>query len=136
VMAIAARDSRIRIAEPLSREAVPEALAGFDILAIPSQWLETGPIVALEAQAMGIPVLGSNLGGIAELVRHGIDGWLVPAKDVQAWAEAIATLAKDTDLLAFLRKGIQPVRTMDTVASEMVGLYKEILAINKKHFSY
>ncbi|MEH2207748.1 MAG: glycosyltransferase [Nostoc sp.] len=134
VMAIAARDRRIRIAEPLSREAVPDALAGFDILAIPSQWLETGPIVALEAQAMGIPVLGSNLGGIAELVRHGIDGWLVPAKDVQAWAEAIATLAKDADLLAKLRQGIQPVRTMDTVASEMLALYHEILKIPQKNF--
>jgi glycosyltransferase involved in cell wall biosynthesis len=136
VLSIAACDSRIRIAEPLSRQAVPEALASFDLLAVPSQWLETGPLVVLEAQAVGTPVIGSNLGGIAELVRHGVDGWLVPAKDVQAWTDAIATLAKDTDLVARLRKGIQPVRTMDTVASEMVELYKEILAINKKHFSY
>lgn len=135
VLSIAACDSRIRIAEPLSREAVPEALASFDLLAVPSQWLETGPLVVLEAQAVGTPVIGSNLGGIAELVRHGVDGWLVPAKDVQAWTDAIATLAKDSDLVTRLRKGIQPVRTMDTVASEMVGLYKEVLATPKKHFS-
>lgn len=134
VLAIAARDSRIRIAEPLSRQAVPDALASFDLLAVPSQWLETGPIVVLEAQAMGVPVLGSNLGGIAELVRHGIDGWLVPAKDVEAWTEAIATLAKNADLLAKLRQGIQLVRTMDTVASEMLTLYHEILKTSQKNF--
>ncbi len=83
---------------------------------------------------MGVPVIGSNLGGIAELVRHGIDGWLVPAKDVQAWTEAIATLAKDADLLAKLRQGIQPVRTMDTVASEMLTLYHEISKTSQKNF--
>ena len=134
VLEIATRDSRIRIAEPLSRSSVPEALASFDLLAVPSQWLETGPLVVLEAQAVGTPVIGSNLGGIAELVRHGVDGWLVPAKDVQAWTDAIATLAKDADLLAKLRQGIQPVRTMDTVASEMSALYHEILKIPQKNF--
>ncbi|MCM0589420.1 MAG: glycosyltransferase [Gloeotrichia echinulata CP02] len=135
VLALAAGDRRIRIAEPLSRQAVPEALASFDILAVPSQCLETGPLVVLEAQAVGKPVLGSNLGGIAELVRHGVDGWLVPANDIQAWTEAIAILAKDADLLAKLRKGIRPVRTMDTVALEMLDLYKEILATSKQQLS-
>ena len=135
VLEIAVLDSRIKVAEPLSRPAVPEALASFDLLAVPSQWFENAPLVILEAQAVGTPVIGSNLGGIAELVRHGVDGWLVPAKDVQAWTDAIATLAKDTDLVTRLRKGIQPVRTMDTVASEMVGLYKEVLATPQKHFS-
>ncbi|WP_026734390.1 glycosyltransferase [Fischerella sp. PCC 9605] len=128
VLALAACDSRIRIAEPLSRQAISEALANFDLLAVPSQWLETGPLVVLEAQAVGTPVLGANLGGIAELVRHGVDGWLVPAKDIKAWTEAIATLAKDRNLLARLRQGIGLVRTMSVVASEMAMLYKEILA--------
>ncbi len=132
VVEIAARDSRIKVAEPLSRQAVPEALANFDLLAVPSQWLETGPLVVLEAQAVGTPVLGSNLGGIAELVRHGVDGWLVSANDVQAWTSAIANLATNADLLAKLRQGIGTVRTMDTVALEMLDLYKEILVTAKK----
>ncbi|MCX7597136.1 MAG: glycosyltransferase, partial [Fischerella sp.] len=134
VLALAACDSRIRIAEPLSRQAISEVLANFDLLAVPSQWLETGPLVVLEAQAVGTPVLGANLGGIAELVRHGVDGWLVPAKDTKAWTEAIATLAEDRNLLAKLRQGIGPVRTMSAVASEMAMLYKEILAIPQKQF--
>lgn len=126
VLAIAADDDRIRIAEPLSRSGVREALAGFDLLAVPSQWLETGPLVVLEAQAVGTPVLGSNLGGIAELVRHGVNGWLVPAQDVGEWSDAIANFAQDPDLLTKLRQGIQPVRTMEDVASEMVEIYREI----------
>ena len=127
VLAIAAQDPRIKIRPPLSRKELPTALANFDLLAVPSQWLETGPLVVLEAQAVGTPVLGSNLGGIAELVRHGVDGWLVPAKDIQAWSEAIAILAQDRDLLAKLRQGIQPARTMDTVVMEMLELYRQLL---------
>jgi glycosyltransferase involved in cell wall biosynthesis len=126
VIDMAARDSRIRIAQPLTRQDVPKAVANFDLLAVPSQWMETGPIVVMEAHAVGTPVLGANLGGIAELVRHGVDGWLVPAQDVQAWTEAIATLAQDRNLLAKLRAGIQPARTLDTVAVEMIELYQQI----------
>ncbi|CEJ43607.1 glycosyltransferase [Umezakia ovalisporum] len=126
VLAIAAHDNRIHIAEPLSRQEVQGALAGFDLLAVPSQWLETGPLVVLEAQAVGIPVLGSNLGGIAELVQHGVNGWLVPPQDIQAWSSSIAHFVQNPDLIARLRQGIQPVRTMDNVASEMVQIYREI----------
>jgi glycosyltransferase involved in cell wall biosynthesis len=126
VMAMAAGDRRIKIAETLSRSQVPQAVANFDLLAVPSQWMETGPIVVMEAQAVGTPVLGSNLGGIAELVTHKVDGWLVPASDIPAWTEAIANLAQDRNLLGKLRKGIQPARTMDTVALEMIQMYQEI----------
>lgn len=127
VLAIAGSDPRIRIAEPLARETVPTALANFDLLAVPSQCLETGPLVVLEARAAGTPVLGSNLGGIAELVRHGIDGWLVAPGNVEVWTQALTLLAENPDLLTNLRKGIEPVRTVTRVASEMATLYEEIL---------
>ncbi|HEY9632645.1 MAG TPA: glycosyltransferase [Coleofasciculaceae cyanobacterium] len=126
VLNIAGNDQRIRVAEPLAREAVSSALANFNLLAVPSQWLETGPLVVLEAQAVGTPVLGSNLGGIAELVRHGVDGWLVPSGDVEAWTQSLLHLAENPDLLTRLRKGIQSVRTMSCVASDMAKLYREI----------
>lgn len=127
VLALAAGDYRIKIAEKLSREEVPKALAGFDILAVPSQWLETGPLVVLEAYAVGTPVVGADRGGIAELVHHGIDGWLVPAADVEAWQEAIAHLAFNRDLVAKFSQAIKPVRTMKQVASEMAVIYQEML---------
>ncbi|MEH1883900.1 glycosyltransferase [Nostoc sp.] len=126
VLARAANDPRIRVAEPLSRAAVPDTLASFDVLAVPSQWLETGPLTVLEALSVGTPVLGSNLGGIAELVRHGIDGWLVPAMDVAAWSEAIAYLTRNRNVLDKLRQAIASVRTMKEVALEMANLYQQM----------
>lgn len=127
VLALAALDYRIQVAEKLSRQEVPKALAEFDILAVPSQWLETGPLVVLEAYYVGTPVMGSDRGGIAELVHHGIDGWLVPAADVEAWQEAIAHLALNQDLVAKFSQAIKPVRTMKQVANEMAVIYQKML---------
>ncbi|MBD2522783.1 glycosyltransferase [Nostoc sp. FACHB-133] len=119
-------DPRIRVEKQLTRVELPQALANYDILAVPSQWLETGPIVVLEAHEAGLPVIGSNLGGIAELVKHGIDGWLVTANDTKAWTQALERLATDTNLLNKLRQGIKPVRTVNMQATDLAIIYKNL----------
>jgi len=118
-----AADPRITFLPPIAREEVPIVLAAFDMLVVPSQWQETGPLVVLEAQACGVPVLGSNLGGIAELVTPGVDGHLVDFSDSAAWATAIR--AAVTGTLPCLRKPRTPraVRTMADAAQEMAALY-------------
>ncbi len=123
----AAGDDRIRFLAPLAMDAVPGAMAAYDFIAVPSRLLETGPLVVLEAFAAGVPVLGSKLGGIAELVRDGVDGLLLPVADVKAWAAAIASLARDRRQVASLRAGIRSPRTMATVAQDMIGIYRRLI---------
>ena len=120
VIALAGGDSRIEYSSPESREALAAEYANADLLAVPSQWFETGPLVVLEAKAAGLPVLGSNLGGIAELVRPGVDGWLVPHAEARAWAGHIEDFARGTLQLS---SSVEPLRTMNDVAKEMVGIY-------------
>ncbi len=117
-------ENRVRIMPPLERREVAAALGRFDMLVVPSQWLETGPLVVLEALATGVPVMGSSLGGIREYVEHGRNGWLVRHDDVTAWAEAIRMFAMDRDRLEVLRQGIRLVRRMEDVAAEMANLYR------------
>nr|WP_228035386.1 glycosyltransferase [Oculatella sp. LEGE 06141] len=121
-------DPRIQVAPQLAREEIPLAFSQLDVLAVPSQWLETGPLVVLEAHAHDIPVVGSDLGGIPERVRHEVDGLLVPASNIKAWADALALLAHHPNTLARLRRGIRPVRTVATEAAELKALYQTILA--------
>lgn len=121
VRARAAGDARIRFESTLSREAVPAAIGELDLLAVPSQWLETGPVVALEAFAAGRPVLGSDLGGLQELVVPGVNGRLVPAGDVGAWSRAIA------DMITADPLRIPRPRTTDSVASDMRTLYDAVM---------
>ncbi len=67
---------------------VAEWLAAADVLALPS-WAEGTPNVVLEALASGRPVVASAVGGIPDVVRHGIDGLLVPPRDPAALAAAL-----------------------------------------------
>jgi glycosyltransferase involved in cell wall biosynthesis len=103
-------------------------LAGCDLLCVPSQWMETGPLVVLEAFEAGVPVLGSALGGIAERVRDGVDGRLVAAwRSPAAWTAALSALSTDRATLARLRDGVRRPRDMASVADDMAVLYARLL---------
>jgi glycosyltransferase involved in cell wall biosynthesis len=113
------------------RADVPQLLAAADILCFPS----TVPHFArpvIEASAMGVPVVASDLGGPQELVRHGETGLLVPAHDAAALADALLTLLHDAALrermgqagIAFAREHFDA----DTNTCAVLGLYERLLA--------
>jgi glycosyltransferase involved in cell wall biosynthesis len=124
----AAIDPRIVVSSALPPDAVGEAMRRCDLVVVPSRWLETGPLVVLEAFAAGTPVLGARLGGTAELVSDQVDGLLIPSQEPDSWASAIAKLAVAPNCIDRLRAGIRPPRTMDDVAHEMAALYRTLLA--------
>ena len=67
--------------------------AAMDALAMPSTGPEAFGRVSVEAQACGVPVLVSAIGGIAETIEDGTTGHLVIPSDVDAWADALCELA-------------------------------------------
>jgi glycosyltransferase involved in cell wall biosynthesis len=123
----AQQDPRLTLRTAIAPDAVTGIMADYDLIAVPSRWLETGPLVVLEAFAAGVPVLGANLGGIAELVRDGVDGILVAPDDAAAWAATISRLADDRYVINALRARIAAPRTMNAVADDMAALYARIL---------
>jgi glycosyltransferase involved in cell wall biosynthesis len=131
----AAGDSRITFYPPLSASQVVPVLRAYDAVAIPSQGFETGPMVVLEAFAAGIPVIGSRLGGIEEQVQHEVDGLLVEPASVVAWAEAMRRVSGSPGLLARLRAGVHPPRTMKTAADEIEAVYAGVKSSRRSAFS-
>jgi glycosyltransferase involved in cell wall biosynthesis len=125
--ALAVGDARVQFRPALAAARVVETLAGYDATIVPSQWLETGPLTVLESFAAGVPVIGSDLGGIGELVAHDGDGWLVRHGDSDAWRAALRRIATDRALLERLRAGVRPPRTTDDVARDMVAVYDAIV---------
>lgn len=123
-----AGDKRIEFLGPITRAEVPDFLRKLDVLAVPSNYMETGPLVVLEAQVFGIPVMGADLGGISERIRDGVDGWLLPFEDSGAWAAAMQEIAIDRRQLERRAAGIGRTRTMTDVAADMAELYRDILA--------
>lgn len=85
-------------------ELLPELYQSADLFVIPSVSGEGFGIVAAEALASGIPVVATDGGATGELVRHGSDGLVVPARDSDALAAAIIRLGHDRSLLARMAK--------------------------------
>jgi glycosyltransferase involved in cell wall biosynthesis len=87
----------------LSPDAVRDRMAAAVTLLVPSIIAADGdaeglPSVIAEAMAQACPVIGSDQGGIAEAVRQGCSGLLVPAGDAGALAEAMHRIGQDTAL--------------------------------------
>ena len=123
---LAADDSRITFAPPVVPAEALRILAGYDALCCPSLCLEGGPTVAIEAHAVGTPVIGTRIGGLAELIVDGVNGRLVPPGDWRALAGALETVARGpSETIDRWRRALPPVRTMDEVAEEYLALYAD-----------
>jgi glycosyltransferase involved in cell wall biosynthesis len=121
-------DSRLTLRTAVALDQVISVMADYDLIAVPSRLLETGPLVVLEAFAGGVPVLGADLGGIAELVHNGMDGFLVPADNAVAWAAAIVRLIGNPQLVRDMRAKIKTPRSMDAVVDDMAMVYSAAVA--------
>jgi len=118
-----ARHPGIRFVGRLTREQVWQTLAASDVLVVPSLWYETASLVIQEAFAVGVPVIAADHGALAERVRHQVDGLLVPPGDVAALRRTMQRLVDEPDLLARLRSGIAPVRTIGEYVACLEALY-------------
>lgn len=74
-------------------ENVADAMAACDVVVIPSVWEEAFPYSALEAMSLGRPIIGSDVGGLPEMVSPGVNGLLVPKGDAEALSKALSELA-------------------------------------------
>ena len=81
----------------LTGERLAEAYASSDIFLYPSS-TEGWGATCLEAQSAGLPVVATRSSGIVEVVEHGVGGLLLPAHNVSALADAVATLVGDASL--------------------------------------
>ena len=77
-------DKRIKICGNLPQKKLFQKLQNYDLAVIPSIWMETGPLTLLEAFAIGLPVAGTNIGGIKELLSNQKGCFLLPP-DSLAW---------------------------------------------------
>ena len=117
-------DPRVRFANFVEHREMSGVLAAYDAICCPALCFEGGPTVALEAAAVGVPVVGSRIGGLAEIVTDGVDGRLVPPGDAAALAEALTAIARDpASTIDSWRAALARPRTMDEVAADYMTMY-------------
>ena len=116
----------IRRVGPAPHERMGERLADLDVVVVPSVWVENAPFVIREAFAARVPVIATDLGGMAEMVRHDIDGLLFPPGDAASLAAHLQALVDDPAILDRLRAGIRPVMTIDEDAAQLAEIYQTL----------
>ncbi len=126
----------IRRFGPVAHERMPEALADVDVIVVPSIWIENAPFIIREAFAAGVPVVASDLGGMAEMVRHGVDGLLFPVGDATALTATLRRLLDEPTLLGSLRSGIVKPMTIEADARWLRRLYQQVgMGQTRRHLS-
>jgi colanic acid/amylovoran biosynthesis glycosyltransferase len=120
---------RVRITGWISSAQVKAELLAARALVLPS-FAEGLPVVIMEAMALGRPVISTFIAGIPELVRTGSEGWLIPAGDVDALAEAMRDCleASPDRLLALGRAAHARVFARHQVDTEAARLKQLFLA--------
>ena len=76
------------------RRDVPDVLAALDVAVCPSD-SEGSPLSVMEYMDAGLPVVGTRVGGVPDLIDEGVEGLLVPRRDPAALAAALARLLRD-----------------------------------------
>lgn len=116
----------VRKLGPVPHERMSDTFADVDGLVVPSAWIENAPFVIREAFAAGLPVIASDLGGMAEMVRHERNGLLFAPGDSAALARAIGRLLDEPDLLDRLRQGISRPMSIEEDAAQTVARYARL----------
>jgi glycosyltransferase involved in cell wall biosynthesis len=111
-----------------ARDDVPAVLASLDVFAFPSLF-EGLCLAVIEAQAAGVPVVATPVGGIRETVVDGETGLLVPTGDPAALAGAIRRLLEDRAaakaMAAEARRRVRERFSVETMVERTVRLYRE-----------
>ncbi|MFZ1936723.1 MAG: glycosyltransferase [Thermoguttaceae bacterium] len=114
-----------------SRPAVDALLPHADLFVLSSR-REGLPIALLEAMACGLPVIATTVGGIPEVMKHGVNGVLVPPENHQSLAEAIELLLGRPEIASSMRVANRQKaltrHSMEQTAAEYAKLYDHIMA--------
>lgn len=109
---------------------LPDIMNNIDVLVVPPIWYDNAPQVVMEALAANIPVIGSDIGGIPDFVKDGVNGYLFKAGNYHELSNIINKILSSPDEIKSLRSGSSYVKKLSTHIEEMeamyIDLYKEV----------
>ena len=117
-------ESEVSFLDAMPPEELAYAYRGVDVVAVPSHF-EIFGMSALEAMACGTPVVGSNIGGLKEIVQDGITGFLVPPGNPDVLASKLLVLANVSNRTTYEDNAVKAARRFDirTVGSKIEEVF-------------
>lgn len=125
-----AGDGRIEFCGEYDFNLVEQVFQDLDVVVVPSLWYENAPLVISLAQAHGIPAIVSGIGGMAELVKDGVNGITFHVGDSDDLAEKIAMVAHEPRILDALRQRKIPPPRIEAEAFLLESIYSSLVTEN------
>jgi len=98
---------------------------------VPSLWYETFGLSVVEAFAHGRPVIASRIGGITEIISDGVDGFLVPPREVEAFKEKMVFIAnnpkRQREMGAAAREKVETHFSPENHYTKLLAIYRKVL---------
>lgn len=122
---------KVKLTSKLEQEEVFNRMKNASLFLLPS--LEEGIAnVAVEAMALGVPVISTNCGGMEELITHDMEGWIVPIRDPQALAAQIKSFISFEEfhiknVCIAARKKVEQQHNEEKMIADMISLYNQTI---------
>lgn len=117
------------------RQDIPEILSKLDALVLPTRAPEAFGRVIIEAQAAGVPVVATRVGGVTDIIRDGENGLLALPEDPHSIAEAVIKLFRDREfgrsIAVRARKDVEEKYSLVSMAENTIRLYEDALKLKK-----
>lgn len=118
------RLSRLTFRGEYNYHDIPWLLGGKDLTLVPSVWWDNAPQTVFESLACGVPVLGADIGGIPDFVRHGHNGLLFTANSRESLKRTLMEAIEDPHMVWGLRANVRPPKSIEEHAIEIVEVYQ------------
>lgn len=107
----------------LAQKDVVNTIREHDALVLPSAVAEMSPLVIQEAFAAGVPVIGSDVAGIAEQVKHGFNGLLFKFNDSDSLKQILGSILKNPEIIYSLSSGVKIPGSFERVVEKTLEVY-------------
>jgi len=126
LLALAQRDDRIQFLDPFGMEALPDIMSRISTIVVPSVYYDNYPLVTLIGLAYRVPVIASKIGGVPEIVEHGVSGFLFDAGRSDELAEIIENVAREPRIIENMRDNIVTPRRTEEEALDYERIYMKL----------
>ncbi|HEY9785896.1 MAG TPA: glycosyltransferase family 4 protein, partial [Candidatus Obscuribacterales bacterium] len=121
-----ANASKIHFAGTFPQAKFGEVMANLDLLVVPSRWYENTPLVIQSALATKTPLIATDLGGMAEIIHHEVNGLLFALNDSRSLKDQLLKVLNDRSLIERFRANIQAERSVEQMVDDIEAVYNKL----------
>jgi glycosyltransferase involved in cell wall biosynthesis len=131
ILKLAKDDSRIEFCGTFDYSELPKIMKEISITVIPSSYKENFPLVMQNSLAYNKPVIASNVGGMPEVIKDGLNGFLFEQENTEQLARIIHNISQNPDIIEKLKKGITSPPRIESEALQYENIYRNLISQKK-----